>query len=1423
MSYINFRTPLYISQQTSTQWTQQNPVLPLDYVGAETDTGRLKWGDGLSRWDVLEYTDSVDAGYIDVSDAVSFDSPDPLIITSSPKNVEAKQDGSCFFAVSVAGGSLHYSYQWQIKYPNSDVWENLEDTATEIIFSGTDTDKLSINNIQNSINLCLFRVSVSDGITVLNSDSALFNLSYFEIITQPASTGILAGTISPSGTFSVEAESDDAISYQWQLLSSSGTWNDISGATNSSYGNINSSSFPNGVKHQTYRCSLTANTATINSNIANLFLSDPPITITVQPSGTTATSGSASFSFDYTTTIENTDIKWQVKSAGQTGWVDIASSNNKTLNLTNLKVSDNGNEYKAVVIGNSSVVLSNPATLTVTQSATVLTQPQSVVAAPNGTASFSVSFTPPSGYSGTVWIIWSSRPPDSSVWTNIPNSVTSGNNLTSNTLNITSLVRGPTRIRNYVKASVYFGPTLGSGTVIESDGTATLTIPVQATTRNRNDLVTTHPTPLTVTDGSIATFNFGSTSGITNIQRFFVWQKLLPTTGAVWTNVGEPVIFQANSSTNYPPLSFTATVSDSGTKYRAFLRSGTPTSPGNISVFSSDATLTVTLNQGLITGRLPANRPYGMIDTEYADRGQRPAKQESVGFFAYGNGRIIGVSNGGLDLNGIWVDNSASMNEASASTTVFRRGYWLNLGTGQSYYNGPAGQPPNSFPNSVGKPNRGTSRFIYSDDEGASWSIGELPLNLDWKGIAYSGGIFAAVGTTPGESTMHFLCISKDKGASWTYQNWASGKALPTIMGSPSSGFIINSAGIIRYYDGSKLYVQNDVTTWPNNNDSVPYGFSKGGRLGNNWIGYAGGKVYYSTDNGSTWSQVTSVYGQEEYEQAFAIHRDKAVVLAQDGLGIYISNDGISWTWERLYDFKTTIEGLFPGISVPTPIYVTITPYAVVIAGDEIIYFSSTEKYYFNLRGTRITSNYSVGIYRAPISFPSNVTQVYDQSSSSTNYAASQNRFAFSSLVTTRNYVCGIDLDSNSIVRVLLTTPLIEPNNPVINRADGTPFAVQNLIATPLSTTSVRLSWSVPESNGGSAITNYRIEKRSNETGRATSSGSDGFVNVTKPTSTSTTFDVTGLTSGKTYAFRVAGVNSTGIGSFSNSVSIIMPTVGDSSDLANLPTAPRNFAISISGNPTEARDFFGVNMSWLAPTSNGGQSITSYLIQYRYVQIPSSTSIINDSLFTTQPSFETLNNRTQSGPASLRWVTISNLSAVASIGGFRSGRYAIQFRIAAITSVGVSAFTNSNILTYQTGTSLVSNDGSITDLSVSLTSNPMSRTDGPGLTASWTPPLPASTYNTTGYVLEYRYQSINTDNDRRSSFNSWARLGNRNTTDSSSSFYTTWATVSGESATICLSGLRPSFAYGIQIRVAAVNAQGIGPFRESSTIDWNLV
>ena len=85
--------------------------------------------------------------------------------------------------------------------------------------------------------------------------------------------------------------------------------------------------------------------------------------------------------------------------------------------------------------------------------------------------------------------------------------------------------------------------------------------------------------------------------------------------------------------------------------------------------------------------------------------------------------------------------------------------------------------------------------------------------------------------------------------------------------------------------------------------------------------------------------------------------------------------------------------------------------------------------------------------------------------------------------------------------------------------APGAPGKPQ---VTEYNITKMTITWTPPESDGGSPLTGYVVERKEKTSSR--------WVRVTKETVTETTLTVTGLTEGSEYQFRVIAENLAGPG-----------------------------------------------------------------------------------------------------------------------------------------------------------------------------------------------------------------------------------------------------------------------------------------------------
>jgi len=147
-------------------------------------------------------------------------------------------------------------------------------------------------------------------------------------------------------------------------------------------------------------------------------------------------------------------------------------------------------------------------------------------------------------------------------------------------------------------------------------------------------------------------------------------------------------------------------------------------------------------------------------------------------------------------------------------------------------------------------------------------------------------------------------------------------------------------------------------------------------------------------------------------------------------------------------------------------------------------------------------------------------------------------------------------------------------SNSVLIASQALPGAPTIGFATPGGSRAT-LSWTAPPSDGGSAITGYVVTPFLEGDGRGPQSPQTF-------NSSDTTQTVTGLIGGRSYSFRVAAINGTGIGRSSGYSNIVLVSS------VSVPSAP---AVGVA--TPGARN---VTLVWSAPASDGGSAITGYVV-----------------------------------------------------------------------------------------------------------------------------------------------------------------------------------------------------------------------------------
>ncbi|XP_038047566.1 titin-like, partial [Patiria miniata] len=311
------------------------------------------------------------------------------------------------------------------------------------------------------------------------------------------------------------------------------------------------------------------------------------------------------------------------------------------------------------------------------------------------------------------------------------------------------------------------------------------------------------------------------------------------------------------------------------------------------------------------------------------------------------------------------------------------------------------------------------------------------------------------------------------------------------------------------------------------------------------------------------------------------------------------------------------------------------------------------------------------------------------------------------------------------------TGPFSAPSEPRITKppydVPGTPEKPE---VTAVDRTQITISWSPPESDGGSPITGYIIEKKDTSSTRWTKAHRDSV--------TETTLTVKDLIEGKEYAFHVAAVNKAGTGPFSapSEPRITKPPY----DVPGAPEKPEETAV----------DRTQISISWSPPESDGGNPVTGYIIEKKETSSTRWTKAHRDSVTETT-------------------LTVKDL--------IEGNEY--EFRVAAVNKAGTGPFS-------------APSEPRITKPPYDVPGAPekpeVTAVDRTQITISWSPPESDGGSPITGYIIEKK--------------------------DTSSTRWTKGHRDSVSETTLTVKDLIEGKEY--EFRVAAVNKAGTGPFSAPS-------
>lgn len=398
-----------------------------------------------------------------------------LTVNAQPQNVNACEGANAVFTANIDGTTP--ALQWQI---STDGGANYTDMPGQI------NPTLTINNVTAGMNNYRYRLTATNTCpSSVFSDAAILTVSNpASITTQPVNFTICAGG---NASFTVAASGSNN-TFQWQVSIDGGnTFTDVIGATNATLDLATVTAAMNNNQYHVVITSCSPNP--ITSDNVTLTVNSPAAIVT-DPLNITACAGTDAV-FTSVASGTNVSYQWQVSTNGGATFTDIPGANGASLTLTGVTSGLDNNQYHVVVtnICGTNATSAN-ATLTISNTASITTQPASVI----GCSGDPVTFTATA--SGTAYQ-WQVSTNGGVSFTDIPGATTT-------TLDLASVTSSMNGNQYHLVVS-----TCGPSSLISDNVTLTVNTHITIDTQPGNDAVC---------DGSNASFSVTASGTAPNYQ-----------------------------------------------------------------------------------------------------------------------------------------------------------------------------------------------------------------------------------------------------------------------------------------------------------------------------------------------------------------------------------------------------------------------------------------------------------------------------------------------------------------------------------------------------------------------------------------------------------------------------------------------------------------------------------------------------------------------------------------------------------------------------------------------------------------------------------------------------------------------------------------------------------------------------------------
>jgi titin len=459
--------------------------------------------------------------------------------------------------------------------------------------------------------------------------------------------------------------------------------------------------------------------------------------------------------------------------------------------------------------------------------------------------------------------------------------------------------------------------------------------------------------------------------------------------------------------------------------------------------------------------------------------------------------------------------------------------------------------------------NWGTTSFVTPEaevsDAPTSLQVSEVRANsfaLAWTAPAYSGGR---------DITNFSVEVSTDNGVTWRNAKADVSTSLSlTISGAaPATRYLIRIAAVNAV--GASSYLTGEVTTLPtvptaptslavSSITATSLTLSWQIPTSNGGVPITNYQIEFSSDGGTSWTVIDRVPSNDLAFNVSSLRPNQDYQFRVSAV-----NGGGTGPTSNIASATT----LVTPPSVPTDFSAS----GITASAAALSWSAPT-----NWGGAQITD-----------------FQVETSRDGGVNWRVVQKRVSTSTRLTLTGLAPGTTYQVR--VAALNSSGLSLPATGTFTTQVAPPSAPTNLRAVDVTSTTAVIAWSLPVSNGGRAILNYRVEVSSNCT---------NYTALPRTVSKALAQSVIHLRPGTRYCFRVSTITDAGTSPASTVLTLVT--------LDNLPSAPTG--LSFVPATTQA------TLSWQAATMSDSSPVRNYLVEYsrdagntwNYVSKPVSTS-----------------------------------------------------------------------------------------------------------------------------------------------------------------------------------------------------------------------